>query len=259
MSGSEDVYTSTMLERFGYLATWYPGTQLGLGLIGVLEGKTFVPKSSIRTLGVRFATTRDPSTDKKLQFKSSKSIQLHTKLKGSVTNIAPSIPKARAGVAVSFGKETGVVFSASGLGATRIADVLALEDAIWDLWDRFLWDESWIVVTELLSAKKTTILVSEGGESKVELQASGSAKAGPIDVGDLTVGFKVVSSSGMHTQIVGESGMTPLFRAIRVRKSFWQRTRIEAARAPGPPPAPGRVARRGRTRPRAKMTEIVKD
>jgi hypothetical protein len=258
MAGSEDVYTSTMLTRFGYLATWYPGTQLSLGLIGVLEGRTFIPKSSIRTLGVKFTTTKDPSTDKKLQFKSSKSIQLHSKVKGSVLNVAPTIPKAKAGVAITFRRETGVVFGARGIGSTRIADVVALEAAIWDLWDRFLWDESWVVITELLSAQKTSILVSEGGEAKVELQASGSAKAGPIDVGDLAAGFKVVSSSGMHTQIVGESGMTPLFRAIRVRDSFWKGVRIEAARAPAAPPRPGVAPRRNRTRPRAKMTEVVK-
>jgi hypothetical protein len=257
MAGSEDVYTSTMVKQFGYLATWYPGTQLTLGLIGVLQGKTLIPKSSIRTLGVRFSTTKDPTTDKKLQFKSSKSIELHSKIKGSVSNIAPSIPRAKAGVAISFGKQTGVVFSASGIAATRVADIVSLENAIWDLWDRFLWDESWIVITELLSSRKATVLVSEGGEAKVELQAGGSAQAGPVDLGDLSAGFKVVSSSGMHTQIVGESGMTPLFRAIRVRDSFWRKARIEGARAPAPPTRPGVAPRRSRTRPDSEMTELV--
>ena len=28
MAGPEDVYTSTMLKRLGYVATWFPGTQI---------------------------------------------------------------------------------------------------------------------------------------------------------------------------------------------------------------------------------------
>ena len=258
MAGPEDVYTSTMLKRLGYVATWFPGTQITVGLIGIMQEHTFIPKSSIRTLGVRFSTTKDPSSDESMQFKSSKKIQIQGKVKGSVSDIAPTIPKARAGVAVTFGKEVGVVFSARDLAATRIADILSLENAIWDLWDRYLWDESWVVVTELITAKKATILVSEGGQAKVEMQAQGTVQSGPIDVGNLSAGFTLVSSYGMHTQIVGESGMTPLFRAIRVRDGFWKGARIEGLRTAAPPPQPGEIPRRGVDRPSVKMTEAVK-
>lgn len=258
MTGPEDVYTTTMLKRLGYVATWFPGTQITVGLIGIMQDHTFIPKSSIRTLGVRFTTTNDPSSDETMQFKSSKQIKIEGKAKGSVSDIAPTIPKARAGVAVTFGKEVGVVFSATEITATRIADVLSLENAIWDLWDRYLWDESWVVVTELITAKKATILISEGGQAKVELQAKGAVQSGPVDVGNLSAGFNVVSSYGMHTQIVGESGMTPLFRAIRVRDGFWKGARVTAVRAPAPAPQPGEVPRRGVDRPKVKMTEAVR-
>jgi hypothetical protein len=246
-----------MAKQFGYLATWFPGTDLKLGLIGVMDGKTFVPKSSIRSLGVSFRNTRDDSVDKLLQFKSSKSIDVQGKAKGTVSNIAPSIPEAKAGLAVAFGNETGVVFSAQGVKATRIDDVLSLERAIWDLWDRYLWDESWVIITELLSTQRCTILISEGGRSKVELEAKGAAGAGGLDIADLSAGFKLVSSRGMHTQIVGEAGLTPLFRAIRVKDSFWKGTRIEGARAPAPPTPPGVAPRRGVPRPSESMTEPV--
>lgn len=257
MAGVDDIYTSTMLGRFGYLATWFPGTSVIPGLLGIMEGKTFVPKSSIRSLGVRFRTETNRSPEGSLQFASAQGIGVQPKVKGTVLDIAPTIPKVKAGVAVTFGKETGVVFSARGLTVRRVADVLALEKAIWDLWDRFLWNESWVVVTEVLAAAKATILISGGGGAKVELQAQVAAQVGPVDIGDLAAGFKLVSSYGMHTQIVGERGLTPLFRAIRVRDSFWRKTRIEGVRAVGPPPRPGVVPRRGVERPAGDMTEAV--
>jgi hypothetical protein len=257
VSGPEDIYTSALLKRFGYVATWYPGTPVKLGLIGVMEGKTFIPKSSIRTLGVRFTTTKDASVEKTLQFASSKEVEIAVKLRGAVSDIAPTIPSAKAGVAVSFRKKTGVVLSAKDVAASRISDILALENAIWDLYDRFLWHTDWVVVTEVLTAQAATILVSEGGGAKVELQAVGSANIATVDIGDLAAGFSVVSSRGMHTQIVGETGMTPLFRAVHLAKPILRGIRVQGLRVPAPPPPPGTVPRRGLPRPNGSLTELV--
>ncbi|WP_157979629.1 hypothetical protein [Kribbella monticola] len=259
MSTIEDLYTSTMLKQTGYLATWLPGTGLKLGLIGELQGKTFVPKSSIKTLGVEFKKAKDPAATKSMQFKSSDEIQVDTKLSGSVSTQVPSLPKAKAGAAVSFGRDAGVVFSARGVVGSRIEDIIALEDAIWDLWDRYLWDPDWVVIVELVTTERATVLVSQGGYAKVELEASADAAVGPVDLGDLSADMTVVSSHGMHTQLVGDEGLTPLFRAVRVKKGWFGGGKVVGIHDAAEAFAPGVVPRRGAERPEGSFIEDATD
>jgi hypothetical protein len=231
-----------MLKELGYLASWLPGTSVSLGLVGVMEGKTFIPKSSIRGLGVKFKTMTSPSTSSTMHFKSSKDIEVDVKVAGKLSLAAPSLPEAQAGVAVSFGEDTGVVFGASGITISRIKDILALEAAIWDLWDRFLWNPDWVVVTELVQAESTTILVSEGGYAKVELQAQGVGEVATVSLGELSADLTLASTTGMHTQLVSEQGLTPLFRAVRGKKVLFGR-KMTGVRDPTPV-VPGVVPRR---------------
>lgn len=258
MPTTETTYTSAMLKQFGYLATWLPGTQLALGLVGVLEGRTFVPKSSIKTLGVDFKPTIDQTADKYLQFQSSKEIKVDVKLAGEVSTDVPTLPAAQAGIAVSFGSETGVVFNARGVSSTRIEDIFALESAIWDLWDRYLWDRDWVVITELVKAERTTVLISDSGYGKVELGAVGQAVVGPLNVGDLSGELAVVSSFGMHTQLVGDEGLTPLFRAVRIRRGLFK-GKVTGVRTAEAPTEPGVVPRRGEPRPSGTLIEVAAD
>lgn len=258
MPTAEEAYTESMFEQFNYLANWLPGTPLKLGLIGVLQGRTFVPKSQIGTFGVSFETTQQKNDQHSMQFQSSKDIKVDVKVAGEVSKLVPALPEARAGASVSFGASSGVVFGARGIVISRISDVIGLEAEIWDLWDRGVWNKNWVVVTELVKADRTTILISEGRYGKVELGLNAQVQVGPVDIGDLTGDLSVVSSYGMHTQLVGEGGLTPLFRAVRIKKS-WFGTKIDGVRAALPPTEPGVVPRRGLPRPDGPLTEYATD
>jgi hypothetical protein len=258
MPTAEDGYTESMFEQFGYLATWLPNTPLALGSIGVLQGRTFVPKSSIHSFGVEFSASNGEQNGTSLQFQSSKDIKVDVKLAGSVSASVPTLPAGQAGAAVSFGAGSGVVFSARGVRIRRISDVIALEAALWDLWDRYLWDKDWVVITELVEAERASVLVSEGGYGRIELGVSGEAQAGPLDIGDLSGELSVVSSYGMHTQLVSERGLTPLFRAIRIKKSLFG-AKVTGVRAVAPPSEPGVIPRRGGPLPEGRLTEEATD
>ncbi|MEV6286244.1 hypothetical protein [Kribbella sp. NPDC051770] len=258
MPTAEEAYTESMFGQFSYLANWLPGTPLKLGLIGVLQGKTFVPKSPIGTFGVRFGTTSEPGPQQSLQFQSSSEIKVDVKVAGEVSKLVPALPEAQAGAAVSFGASSGVVFHARGITISRVSDVIGLEAAIWDLWDRGIWNPDWVVITELVKADRTTVLISEGRYGKVELGVSAAVPAGPVDLGDLTGDLSVVSSYGMHTQLIGEGGLSPLFRAVRIKKSLFG-TKITGARAALPPTEPGVTPRRGAERPDGDLTEDATD
>ena len=63
----------------------------------------------------------------------------------------------------------------------------------------------------------------------------------------------VVSFHGMHTHLVGDEGLTPLFRAVRVKKGWFGNPKVvgvqDAAEAfaPGVVPRPGPNARKARS------------
>ena len=65
------------------------------------------------------------------------------------------------------------------------------------------------------SRHSATILVSSGQNASIELKAKGTVS----DIADLSAGVSAVFASGVQTRIVGEKGLTPLFRAVRVKEA----------------------------------------
>ncbi|MBV9773869.1 MAG: hypothetical protein JO040_07960, partial [Gemmatimonadetes bacterium] len=60
-------------------------------------------------------------------------------------------------------------------------------------------------------------------DATIELSARGNLNAGNISIADLDAGFEVAHFRGMHTRIVASEGLTPLFRAKRLRNRFFDR------------------------------------
>ena len=256
MASPVDQYTRELSDQFHYVATWTPGTQIRLGDIGEMNGHEFTPKSSVRSLGIRFGILRDTSPET-WDYQSAGQVAILAKAKGELSPAVPSVPKGRAGLGIEFSTEGAVVVHAEGCTANRIADIVRLEDDIWDLWDRYVWDEKWVVVTELVTATRATILLAATRNAKVELEASGSAK---VPVGGVSLGsnLAVVSRSGMHTIFVNDRGLTPFFRGIRIKKDLLRRAQVTQVRTPA---ATGGTAvgprRRHAARPSGHLTETI--
>jgi hypothetical protein len=230
MGSAVDMYTKQMSEKFDYVAAWTPGTLIRLGDIGEMHRHEFIPKSSIKSFGLRFGVVKDQSPET-WEYSSSNQVAISVKAKGELSTEVPSVPKGKAGLAINFGSEGAVVVHAAGCRASRIANIIGLENQLWDLWNRYLWEERWVVVTEVVSAAKATILVSAAKGAKVELTARG---AGQLPLGTAALGgtFSLASKQGMQASFVNDAGLTPFFRAIQIKREFLKGPKVFVVRAP---------------------------
>lgn len=219
---AEAAYVRGIDKQLGYLATWLPTTDIRVGDIGRFDGPTFVPTSSLSARGFKFKIYRDKDKgDMKAQV--GRKMTLTAKLAGDAMKLAPSIPKAKAGVLISFSEDNSAALSLAGCIEDRIEDQEVLRDRILDLYDRYEWDKDLVVVTHVVRARKATVLVSEKGGANFALTASASAKlAGGVELGKLATGFTMASEYNSAYSFVSRSNLTPLFRAFRVT-GFWPR------------------------------------
>ena len=259
---AEYAYVKGMDKALGYLASWLPTTDVHVGDVGRFDGPTFVPTSSLEAFGMKFKVKSDTSAGD-MQASVGRGIKLTAKAKGQVLDIAPSIPSAKAGVVVNFASSNSSILSASGCVQDQIEDQEELRETLLDLYDRWDWDKKLVVVTHVVRAKRTTILISEKGEAQFDLTASGDIAPGGVDIGKLSVGFSLASTFNSSYSFIGRSNMTPLFRAVQV-KGLWPHTtqvhpKMYLDLAPGVDASPG-TAGTAAQREKAELVPVkVKD
>lgn len=214
-------YTKELRQAFGYLATWLPGLPMHLGDVGVLQDGEFQRVTHLEPLGVAYERRKDNARDD-LRYESSGKVSVTVKGAGEAGGgVFEHVGDAEAGIAVKFEDEKAVVLSLEGVRSDTISDPAAIERAAREQHAE-AWDADWLVVSEIVTATKATILISNERNSSIELKAKVDVGR-PVKLADAEAKLEVASSRGMHTQLIGASGLTPMFRAIQIRfgKSFW--------------------------------------
>ena len=230
---AEDVY-----EGLGYRPTWLPGTPVALGNVGVLEDGIFRPVTDLAHLGIPFEMKVDTDRDA-IDFSSKKGVSISFKAGGETNKKFRAITTAEAGVLIEFSREGAVAMQLRDVSFNRIEDQHALAHALLKSLavadESKQWQRNWIVITEVARASRATIVISGSGNSRLELKASGSAA--PVSLADVSAVLSVATESEISTKVIAESGLTPLYRGLRVKRK-WFRIYDEVLPATsGPPPA----------------------
>jgi hypothetical protein len=208
-----EIYLAEMHRRFGYLATWLPNIPVELGDVGVLRRDSFEPITTLKDLGIEFSITT--ATDKiNLEYASFGCVE--TSFSAGEEGI-PGTPAVDASVNLVFSKENAVVFAAAQCLPKRIANQRTLGEAVLQFHEADRWNPRWVVVTELLDAKATTILISGQAHAEMSLSAKSSLGGSLISLADADAGVSVKSARGVGLKIVAARGLRPLFRAYGVR------------------------------------------
>jgi hypothetical protein len=95
------------------------------------------------------------------------------------------------------------------------------------MYDTGDWEKTNVIVTEVVSAGSATILISSHGGARAELEASSQLGPQGLQLANLSANVKVVRLQGIGTHFVGESGLTPLFKAYGVRAPLFNQTKFE--------------------------------
>jgi hypothetical protein len=206
-----------MRKRFGYSATWVPTSNVRIGDVGVLRNYHYERVRNIKDFGIGFETRVDSATGI-LHYASADSVTIAVKAASDLPAGVPTITPLDARIEVSFNKESAVFFQASDCKTTSIEDQHALEQSLLALYEADEWPEEYVIITELIQAKRATILISSGKSALIEFAVSGNIELGDYTLVDADAGIRVDRASSIGTQIVAEGGLTPLFKAKGVKK-----------------------------------------
>ncbi len=213
-------YIRDLRKKFGYQATWTPGTPLKLGDIGIFRNHVFETVDNISNKNFDFEMlVREDDTDETLDFVSSNSINITSNISGNVLPTDSSVSLNDTGFDISFGKKGGLVFKAEGVRTQKIENQGALARFVKTAFSNGEWGNGHFIITELKIAQSATILYAVEKNGKVAIRANGSVEKQALQLTDAKAGLEITSSNSMAVQIVASDGLTPLFkvRGIRVK------------------------------------------
>ena len=150
-----------------------------------------------------------------VEYQSSAGVTQTVKLAGDQKGIFEAIGTASAGVRYDFSRAGAVVFSAPDCQIEEIDDKRSLERQLQGI---FAWETGWIVITKVVRARHTTILVSGERGAFVELRASGSVAPSGVEIAEIAAGFQKAKHSNMSIHLVSQGNLTPLYEAHRLVK-----------------------------------------
>lgn len=145
---------------------------------------------------------------------------------GGVT--VPGGVGAEATLSLSFTHAAGFVLAHDAATRSHVRDVVAVQQSILQSARVGWWQESWILVTEVIEAKSATLAVTTESGSKIELHANAQIPTGIAGVGiaDPTLGWTASSWRGSGYSSICKPG-TPLYHCVKVRESVFGRLSSE--------------------------------
>lgn len=206
MAAPSKAYAKQMAKKFGYYATWLPTSPLRLGDYGILSNKyIFVRVGNVADLGVEFSTRGD-ETPGSIDYQTSGAVSISVNVTAD-----PNLPSApiKTKIGFSFSKKRSVVFKATGVRVTSIENQVALGAELLTLFPN-QWNKKHRVITELVEADTTTIIIANSKSSKLELSAEGDI-SGNIDIANASLGLAVTTQHEMSYTDIAKSGISPLF------------------------------------------------
>lgn len=222
MSSAARQYTADLRRELSFLASWPPGARLQLGDVGTTDGdNVFMRLSSLQALGVPFKEMLASEGRENYQYASKGGVDFGVKLAGEPSSLLPNVPLHKAGLGIRFKRKHAVVFRADGARHSRIEDLLLLRNEVLSLIQAGQWNRDWSIVTHLVSADATTVLVGSSASSGIEFELDGAVQAGGLELLSATGSLHTVASREMELAMVGTGGATPLFRGMRVKRRFF--------------------------------------
>ncbi|WP_430412848.1 hypothetical protein [Kordia sp.] len=215
-------YTRELYRNFKYLATWEPNVPLELGDIGVLKGKEFTRIGNIKSdLGIDFEV-REDTTPGSVKYVSKSGVSFTAKASGTVPPTGSTLEKTDLGFNISFSKEKAIFFEAEGTYNHSIKSSITLGKEILKLYDAKKWDKDWVVITELMKADSSTILISLGRKGSVDIKVNAETEVTSknMRVTNPSLDLSVSFFNNVSAEIIAEKGLTPLFKVSKVKKPF---------------------------------------
>jgi hypothetical protein len=219
--GISGQYMREIQRELGYSATWFPNVRISPGDIGIFEDHQFHSKGTLKDFGVPFSVAKGGSPSE-LDYSSKDSVSVQVKLAGQAPIVGSNLAQADAGVTIRFSRQNSILFRATNCKSTRLSNLISIGKKIENMYSKDRWDKNLVVITQVIKAKGSTIVISHGSDSQIDLTAKGQLTAGIINLADINAGFKIVHESNIATRFVTEPNFTPLFEAWGLKRKLFR-------------------------------------
>ncbi len=217
MATIAQIYTSALYRNFKPLyANWDPDQPIQLGSFGLLRGRTYTPLGQFDNAALLKEVTNPNPSQKTFASRGGTQVTFHAA--GSAP--AGGIALANAAVEIGFSSEDAVFFNAADCKFSSVADKVKLGKEIMKRYRDKSWEREWVIVTDLIRAGSTTIVVSGSTNASILLEATGGVQQ--INLADASLKLSVRNSRNVGYQTVSKEGVVPLIGLCKVQWKFFR-------------------------------------
>ena len=214
------------------LAAWPPGSPMKVGSVGRFLGdRIFEPETTLGSYGIKVPVDDDPGSGM-LSYTSQGVNESSFTVGAHVPDLASGVIDAKAKVTIKFAREHGIIFRASGLRYQTMQDQPKMARKVARLAESGQWGRDWYIVTQVVQAASASVLIADAPSAEVELALGADANVAGIELLGAELKPRVVRHKDMHILIVDEGGMAPLFKAKRVKRTFFGNVKLKAGFGP---------------------------
>ncbi len=220
MASLSESYMREIASQWGYLVTWLPSRTVRLGQTGRFDGIQVHIDGDIGQDGFSFSEDSDDN-ESELEYNSAGAVSFGWSAgAGLVTG-------ERAEFEVSFSREKAIVLHLHGAVEHRVGKLKELKRAILKIDARSGWEKHRAVVVSVVNAASSTVLISSGQDASVRCEARAGEALG--NLANPRIALQRTSSHSMHTALVSQGGLTPLYQALVMRKGMLGSRSLEGA------------------------------
>lgn len=216
MSTIAAIYTKALHDHFRPMyANWQPGSPMELGDYGLITNHIFNRIGNIRDEGLDFEVRQDTSADQ-YEFTSSSETEFVFTAAGSGSG--GGVGSVKAGLEIKFSRANSVFFNAAGCRINSIRNIKALGDELIRRDEQGRWKRHFAVVTSLVEAGATTIVVAGSSNASISLEAKAEGVQ-EIDLADAALELGLKRQKNVAFKVVTAQGMLPLLGLMQVKRS----------------------------------------
>ena len=222
--GLSSEYIKEIKRETTYSPTWLPNRKISLGDVGCIKNYQYVHLTTLSEIGVDFKE-KNSNVQAEFQYCSANAVSINISANGKTpTSIGNQV---EAGISIKFSRENAILFRLSKCKSSIISDHFTLGEQIENLYSENKWKREMVVITEVVTAASSTILISKGKNSEVELQATGKISSSFIDLATIDGHFKILNEKNIAVNIVASKGLTPLFKASGIKRGILRGSEFE--------------------------------
>jgi hypothetical protein len=233
--GLSEEYINELKKETTYSPIWFPNRSISIGDVGRIRNYNYEHLTTLKEMGIE-SEGKEGKVQADFQYCSSGAVTIKADLDAKKKDI---ITEAETGLSIFFSRKNAIFFRISGCKSCILNNAMEVGNKVVDLYQRGKWEKNMVVVSEVISATSSTIIVSRGNNSEIKLLANGNINAAKIDLADLSLKLRVLSEKNIAAQIVAQQGLTPLFKASGLKKNIlnhatWEEKRFNAKEANDP-------------------------